>query len=88
LHAANAGEDAWERAELWIAHTALIRLTPELCDAAGKLEPRAGLRSLDAVHVSAAMQLDAALTAFVTYDKRLAAAAASCGLPVVSPGAE
>lgn len=48
------------------------------------------LRSLDAIHLATADQLIAAgksMTAFVTYDKRLAAAAMEVGLPVVAPGA-
>jgi predicted nucleic acid-binding protein len=88
LHRAKIDEAAWQRAELWIDHAALIRLGPPLFDAAGRLAPQEGLRSLDAIHVTAALQMESALAAFVTYDKRLAAAAASNGLPVVSPGAE
>lgn len=48
------------------------------------------LRSLDAIHLATAEQLVAAgkiMIAFVTYDKRLAAAAVDVGLPVVAPGA-
>lgn len=48
------------------------------------------LRSLDAVHLATAQTIDEAdpggLTAFVTYDSRLTAAAAERGLPVVEPG--
>ncbi|HEX7308849.1 type II toxin-antitoxin system VapC family toxin [Lentzea sp.] len=47
------------------------------------------LRSLDAVHLATADVLvasDKKVTAFVTYDKRLAAAAASIGLPATAPG--
>lgn len=88
LHRAAIDEAAWQRAEIWLDHTALIRLGPPLFDAAGRLAPEDGLRSLDAVHVTAALQMTPALAAFVTYDKRLAAAAAAQGLPVVSPGAE
>jgi uncharacterized protein len=43
------------------------------------------LRTLDAVHLVAAGRLSAGLSAFVTYDKRLAAAAQQAGLPVESP---
>jgi predicted nucleic acid-binding protein len=43
------------------------------------------VRSLDAIHLAAAHALRSALTAFVTYDKRLAAAAAALGLPVEAP---
>lgn len=48
----------------------------------------ATLRSLDAIHLATA-QIAATitpLTAFVVYDKRLAAAAKELGLPVVAPG--
>lgn len=47
------------------------------------------LRSLDAVHLATADLLIASgktLTAFVTYDKRLAEAARQAGLPVATPG--
>ena len=47
------------------------------------------LRSLDAVHLATAEVLVAAgrtMTAFVTYDKRQAAAVEAVGLPVVMPG--
>jgi uncharacterized protein len=48
------------------------------------------LRSLDAIHLATADNLiasDKEVSAFVTYDKRLASAAREVGLPVVSPGA-
>lgn len=44
------------------------------------------LRSLDAIHVMTALNLEA-IEAFMTYDKRQAAAARLAGLPTVSPGA-
>jgi predicted nucleic acid-binding protein len=44
-----------------------------------------GLRSLDAIHLASAVALEDGLTAFLTYDKRLAAAAAAAGLPPYSP---
>jgi predicted nucleic acid-binding protein len=47
------------------------------------------LRSLDAIHLATAELLTSSgttLTAFVTYDKRLAESAAHIGLPVQSPG--
>ena len=48
------------------------------------------LRSLDAIHLATAATLtdrsDGELQAFVTYDKRLLAAAAAAGLPTASPG--
>ena len=45
-----------------------------------------GLRTLDAIHLATALELGDELTAFVTYDDRLADAARDLGLPVVSPG--
>lgn len=46
------------------------------------------LRSLDAIHLATAQiaSTDTPLTAFVVYDKRLAAAAKEVGLPIVAPG--
>jgi predicted nucleic acid-binding protein len=43
------------------------------------------LRTLDAIHLAAASSMRASLSAFVTYDKRLAAAAREAELPVRSP---
>ena len=43
------------------------------------------VRSLDAIHLATAMAMLPAIDAFVTYDERLAEAARSLGLPVVSP---
>ncbi len=45
------------------------------------------LRSLDAIHLATAMQLGAVIEHFVTYDKRLLAAATAMGMPVACPGA-
>jgi len=50
--------------------------------AAGLL-PGGTLRSLDAIHIAVALRADA--DAFITYDKRQAAAAEACGLRVLSP---
>lgn len=43
------------------------------------------LRTLDAVHLVSAVRIRGGLTAFVTYDKKLAAAATEAGLPALSP---
>jgi hypothetical protein len=45
------------------------------------------LRSLDAIHLAAALSIGDYPEAFVTYDLRLASAARTLGLNVVSPGA-
>jgi uncharacterized protein len=57
--------------------------TRMLNDAAALEQPF--LRTLDAIHLAAAASMGAGLSAFVTYDKRLAAAARGAGLPVRSP---
>ncbi len=44
-----------------------------------------GLRTLDAIHLATALEAPG-LDAFLCYDARLAAAARSTGLPVLSPG--
>uniref|UniRef100_A0AAU3GQ63 Ribonuclease VapC n=1 Tax=Streptomyces sp. NBC_01401 TaxID=2903854 RepID=A0AAU3GQ63_9ACTN len=45
----------------------------------------ATVRSLDAIHLATALRAHPRLTAFVTYDKRLADAAREAGLPVEVP---
>lgn len=43
------------------------------------------LRTIDAVHLVAAARISGSLSAFVTYDTKLAAAALEAGLPALSP---
>lgn len=45
----------------------------------------ATVRSLDAIHLATALRIRRRLTSFVTYDKRLAEAAAAAGLSVDTP---
>jgi hypothetical protein len=71
-------ERIWERLDL-------IAVSTRLLDDAGAIE-QPFLRPLDAIHLAAALSLRASLSAFVSYDKRLAAAAHEAGLPVLSPG--
>jgi predicted nucleic acid-binding protein len=59
----------------------------DLVRATAAAYPDAQLRSLDAIHLATAhAAIGDALTYFVTYDKRLAAAARAIGLPVAQPG--
>ena len=46
----------------------------------------AELRALDALHLATAVEIGSELESLVTYDRRLAAAAASLGVAVSSPG--
>jgi hypothetical protein len=74
-----------DRAGELLDAVALLPLDRGLLEAAGALaEP--GLRALDAIHVTAAVDLSP-LDAFVGYDERQAAAARLAGLRTVSPGA-
>ena len=49
------------------------------------VEPGRLLRSLDAIHLATARLLGPELTALLTYDDRLANAAADAGIPVLAP---
>lgn len=51
---------------------------------AGRLSPR-GLRSLDALHLAAALEMGADLEGVVTYDHRMAEGARELSVAVVSP---
>lgn len=69
-----------------VGSLALVPVSDAVLDTAGAL--RHELRSLDAIHLSAALTLrDAGLETLVAYDKRLLAAAEQAGLHTASPGA-
>lgn len=78
------GAQATARARQLLARVDLLRLDDVLLDAAARLEA-ANLRSLDAIHLSAAESLSEDLSAVVTYDLRMASAARTLGLRVASP---
>ena len=63
----------------------VVPVSARVLDQAAAMEqPR--LRTLDAIHLATAFGLREALSAFITYDKRLAVAAEEAGLPVAAPG--
>ncbi len=62
----------------------LVDVTAAVFEVAGRLDP-VGMRSLDAVHLAAALDLGDDLEGIVTYDDRLADAASANGVPVVAP---
>lgn len=78
-----AGEQAITRARSILTTIPLVRLDDRLLDAAAELRPR--LRSLDAIHISAAQSLGVELGVVVTYDLRMRHAAEELGLPVAAP---
>ena len=78
------GSAAVEKARRLLRTIDLIRLDDALLDAAGMLEPSM-LRSLDAVHLTAAPLVAPSLNALVTYDQRMAEAARALGFAVAAP---
>jgi predicted nucleic acid-binding protein len=62
----------------------LDRTNDRVLDAAGSLAPPE-LRSLDAIHLSTALQFGQELAAIVTYDERMALAAERLGCKVTRP---
>lgn len=64
----------------------LITLDTAVMDRAALVNPPE-VRSLDAIHLAAALAVFDELEAIVTYDERMAQAARSLGLAVAEPGA-
>lgn len=65
----------------------LIVLDRETLEAAARLQP-ATLRTLDAVHLAAALTLGPDLAGMLVYDARLAHAAREAGIRPFAPGAQ
>ncbi|MXY77172.1 MAG: type II toxin-antitoxin system VapC family toxin [Acidimicrobiia bacterium] len=62
----------------------LLSLSASVCERAAVLEP-VMLRSLDALHMAAALELGDDLEGVVTYDRRLGEGARAVGVRVVAP---
>ena len=62
----------------------VLTLGTDTYESAGRLDPSI-MRTLDALHLAAALELGDDLDGFVTYDDRLAAAARSHGMVIVAP---
>jgi uncharacterized protein len=82
--ARSRGQPAAVRANLILQTLSIITITDEVAEIAGRLQPST-LRSLDALHVAAALILGSALATLVTYDGRMASAARHADLRVESP---
>lgn len=74
-----------EAAEWILDRVSTVPVTADILDRAGRLLPKSNLRSLDAIHLAAALALPS-LDVFVSYDARQAEAAADLGLQVIAPG--
>jgi predicted nucleic acid-binding protein len=85
LRALLPGADEAQRAGRQVLATLdLVRMNNRVLNRAGALPP-AELRSLDAIHLATAMELQREIKTFVTYDERLALAARDAGFRVVAP---
>jgi len=78
------GTAAMTRARRVLQRISLVAMDDALLEAAALLPP-AALRSLDAIHLAAARSFGDEMTAIVTYDARMAAAATALELPVTAP---
>ena len=79
-----APPEAVEHARSVLAGLDVVALTNRLLDAAAALTPFE-LRTLDAIHLAAALSAGNRLEAVVTYDVRMSDAADTVGLPVATP---
>ena len=84
LRRSGAAESARRRAREVLDRIALMNVDRPVLEAAGALGPP-DLRSLDAIHLATALSVRSDLAGFVTYDERLAAAAARSRLGVWAP---
>ncbi len=79
-----AAPDQLSQARLVLESVTLLALPAEVFDRAGQLTPSA-MRSLDALHLAAALEIGSELESLVTYDERLGAAATDHGVAVTAP---
>lgn len=68
-----------------LAAVSVVELDVSLADEAARLDP-AELRSLDALHMAAALRLGPALGSMLSYDERMLDAAKGHGVAVAHPG--
>ena len=79
-----AGDEAVARGRTVLQRLDLVRVNDRVLNAAAVLLPP-DLRSLDAIHLATAKQLDNELTALITYDERMVTAAKQLGYRIVQP---
>lgn len=76
--------DAMGMARLLLDSLLLLALTPAIMDRAARLDPIT-LKSLDAIHIAAALELGDSLRGMLCYDRAMAEAAGQLGIAVVAP---
>lgn len=79
------GQEYAMEARSLIMDVALLPIDDTVLDEAAAIAP-AALGSLDALHLATALSICGEIGAFITYDLRLAGAAADRGLAVSMPG--
>ena len=79
-----AAPDRMQRARSVLDALTLFNLTSATFERAATLDAEE-LRSLDALHLAAALELGDELDGIVTYDSRMAAAASLYGVAVIAP---
>ncbi|MGH3672156.1 MAG: type II toxin-antitoxin system VapC family toxin [Pseudonocardiaceae bacterium] len=82
---ARTDPDAVHLAIELLAAISVVELDVSLADQAARLDP-AELRSLDALHMAAALRLGPALGSMISYDERMVDAARRHGVAVAHPG--
>lgn len=76
--------DQMQQARAVLDSVVLITLSTALFERAGDLGPER-LRTLDALHLAAALDLGDDLDGIITYDDRLSSAATALGISVIAP---
>lgn len=84
-HRASHDRAVHRRAREVMGGVHLLRLDEQVLARAAELGPRS-LRTLDALHLSSALQFGEDLGGFVAYDARLRDAASAAGLDTPTPG--
>lgn len=79
------GRDFGRDARAWLDAVSLLPLDDAVLDRSVSLHPPS-LGTLDALHLATALTVRDEIGAFLTYDHRLADAAAACGFAVMQPG--
>ena len=92
LHRAEVPRAVWQvepgalpRSYKVIKRIARVALSADVLDNSATLPPQE-LSAAQAIHLASALAVKRHLTAFVSYDERLLAAAEDAGLPITSPG--
>jgi len=79
-----AAPEAMVQARAVLDAVILLKMTTAMFERAATLDPEAQ-RSLDSLHLAAAMEFGDDLEGIITYDTRLAAGAAAVGVTAVAP---